>query len=141
MAIMMTPDVNVYLMNFPSKGKEMVVPNEDGSYTIFLNARLSYEEQLKAYQHAIDHIKNQDFQKSNVQEIEAAAHKMVSSSALEIRPKNKYEDRIKRIQRKRKKIQKQLAERQKAIEFLQAYLPEDYFFQAAEYHKLYGNDL
>lgn len=138
---MMTPDVNVYLMNFPTKGKEMVVPNEDGSYTIFLNARLSYEEQLKAYQHAVDHIKNQDFQKSNVQEIEATAHKMISPPVLEVRPKNKYEDRIKRIQRKRKKIQKQLAQRQKAIEFIQANLSEDYFFQQAEYHKLYGNDL
>lgn len=138
---MMTPDVNVQLMNFPAKGKEMVIPNEDGSYTIFLNARLSYEEQLRAYQHALDHIKNQDFQKSDVQEIESAAHKIVSSSIVETKSQTKYENRIKQIQRRRRKIQAQLAERQKVIESIQAYLPEDYFFQIAEYQKPYGDDL
>lgn len=41
-------------MDFPSKkGNEMVVPNEDGSYTILINAGLNYESQLKAYEHAI----------------------------------------------------------------------------------------
>ena len=47
--ILTTPDVNVVLMDFPSKkGNEMVVPNEDGSYTILINAGLNYESQLKA---------------------------------------------------------------------------------------------
>ena len=45
--ILTTPDVNVVLMDFPSKkGNEMVVPNEDGSYTILINAGLNYESQL-----------------------------------------------------------------------------------------------
>ena len=44
----MTPDVNVKLINFPNAGKEMVVPNEDGSYTILINAKLCYEDQVKA---------------------------------------------------------------------------------------------
>ena len=34
----------------------MVVPNEDGSYTIFINAGLNRESQLKAYEHAMKHI-------------------------------------------------------------------------------------
>lgn len=56
--ILTTPDVNVVLMDFPSKkGNEMVVPNEDGSYTILINAGLNYESQLKAYEHAMSHIK------------------------------------------------------------------------------------
>lgn len=47
--ILTTPDVNVVLMDFPSKkGNEMVVPNEDGSYTILINSGLNYESQLKA---------------------------------------------------------------------------------------------
>lgn len=55
--ILTTPDVNVVLMDFPSKkGNEMVVPNEDGSYTILINAGLNYESQLKAYEHAMSHI-------------------------------------------------------------------------------------
>ena len=45
----MTPDVNIILMDFPKgKGHEMVVPNEDGSYTIFINAALNYESQQAA---------------------------------------------------------------------------------------------
>ena len=60
--ILTTPDVNVVLMDFPSKkGNEMVVPNEDGSYTILINAGLNYESQLKAYEHAMSHITNDDF--------------------------------------------------------------------------------
>ena len=43
----MTPDVNVILVDFPNGGNEMVVPNEDGSYTLLINARLSYDGQLK----------------------------------------------------------------------------------------------
>lgn len=62
-------------MDFPSKkGNEMVVPNEDGSYTILINAGLNYESQLKAYEHAMSHITNDDFLKGNVQEIEYYAH-------------------------------------------------------------------
>ena len=73
--ILTTPDVNVVLMDFPSKkGNEMVVPNEDGSYTILINAGLNYESQLKAYEHAMSHITNDDFSKGNVQEIEYYAH-------------------------------------------------------------------
>lgn len=51
--ILTTADVNVIVMDFPNKrGHEMVVPNEDGSYTIFINAGLNRESQLKAYEHA-----------------------------------------------------------------------------------------
>lgn len=49
----LTPDVNIILMDFPKgKGHEMVVPNEDGSYTIFINAALNYESQQAALKHA-----------------------------------------------------------------------------------------
>ena len=68
--ILTTPDVNVVLMDFPSKkGNEMVVPNEDGSYTILINAGLNYESQLKAYEHAMSHITNDDFLKGKKIEV------------------------------------------------------------------------
>jgi|GEM_PF-1983522 len=70
----MTPDVNVVLLDFPRKGNEMVIPNEDGSFTIMINARLSHKGQLDAYWHAIKHIENEDFEKDDVQSIEAIAH-------------------------------------------------------------------
>lgn len=52
----------------------MVVRNEDDSYTILINAKLSDTGQLEAYNHAMKHITNNDFQKSDVQEIEMSAH-------------------------------------------------------------------
>lgn len=68
-------DLNVQLLNFKSgKAREMVVPNEDGSYTIFINEQLSPEARMDAYNHALHHINNNDFTKDNVQIIESEAH-------------------------------------------------------------------
>lgn len=53
---------------------EQITANSDGSYTIFLNARLSHERQLEAYAHALRHIQNEDFNKDNADMIELAAH-------------------------------------------------------------------
>lgn len=71
---MTTLDVNIVFKDFPNYGKEMVIPNEDGSYTIFINSRLNHEQQVKSYYHAMKHIVGEDFEKNNVQEIEALAH-------------------------------------------------------------------
>lgn len=70
----MTPVVNCKIIDFPVKGKEMVMPNEDGSYTILINARLSQVGRIKAYEHAIKHILSDDFEKYDVQEIERETH-------------------------------------------------------------------
>ena len=53
---------------------EVVTENEDGSYTIFINSRMNYEKQMKAYLHAMKHIVGDDFQKEDVQHIEYLAH-------------------------------------------------------------------
>lgn len=53
---------------------EVVTENEDGSYTIFINSRLNYEKQMKAYLHAMKHITGDDFLKDDVQSIEYLAH-------------------------------------------------------------------
>jgi len=71
----MTPDINVCLVNFPCSGEEMIVPNEDTSYTILINSRLSHERQVKAYYHAIRHLQNNDFEKTDIQMIESEAHR------------------------------------------------------------------
>lgn len=71
---MTTQDVNIVFRDFPNYGKEMVILNEDGSYTIFINSRLNYEQQMKAYLHAMKHIVGEDFRKEDVQHIEYLAH-------------------------------------------------------------------
>lgn len=70
----MTPAVNVCLVDFPCRGEEMVVPNEDNSYTVIINSRLSKEKQMEAYMHAMRHITGNDFEKFDVQQIESEAH-------------------------------------------------------------------
>lgn len=52
--------------------EEEVHPNEDGSFSIFINARLNWERQMAAYQHAIRHIMEDDFSKDCADEIEKA---------------------------------------------------------------------
>lgn len=136
----MTPDVNVQIMNFPVPGSELVVPNEDGSFTIMINARLSYEDQMKAYAHAMRHITEDDFQKENVQEIEAHAHEMVraAKSARKI-PAKQFEAQLRRLKKERRQLQQALQKREQEIRFLQEIgVTNDNFFDAAERQRLYG---
>lgn len=39
----------------------MVTPNDDGTFTIYLNANLNRERQMKAFRHELAHIANGDF--------------------------------------------------------------------------------
>lgn len=71
---MTTPVVNCNIVNFPNNGNEMIIKNEDDSYTILINAKLSARGRIDAYNHALKHIENEDFEKNNVQEIESNAH-------------------------------------------------------------------
>lgn len=67
--------VNVQFLNMDTMIPEHLIKNADGSYTIFLNSRLSRETQLKSYYHALKHIQRDDFYKTDVQKIESDAHK------------------------------------------------------------------
>lgn len=67
-------DINVQIMDMDVMIPEHLVKNNDDTYTIFLNARLSKESQLKYYYHALKHIIENDFSKDDVQKIEAEAH-------------------------------------------------------------------
>lgn len=66
-------DVFTYLIDLPPKINEAVTPCLDG-YTIYINRNLSKDKQIKAYLHALHHIMNCDFERSNVQQIESEAH-------------------------------------------------------------------
>lgn len=70
----MTDDVFIYFVDLPNGINEAVIPCFCG-YTIYIGKNLPYEEQVKAYQHALFHIQNDDFSKMDVQEIESDAHR------------------------------------------------------------------
>lgn len=67
-------EINVQLLNMDTKIPEQLIKNDDDSYTVFLNARLSQESRVKSYYHALRHIANDDFEKEEVQIIEQKAH-------------------------------------------------------------------
>ena len=70
-------DIGVHLIDMDTMIREQVILNEDGSFSIFINARLNHEARMKAYQHALLHIANDDFYKNDVDEIESVEHKVV----------------------------------------------------------------
>lgn len=66
-------DIYVYLVDLPVD--EAVCPCDAFGYTIYINARLNSENRLRAFQHALRHIRNNDFEKTEVQQIESEAHR------------------------------------------------------------------
>lgn len=66
--------VYVHFLQLPSRVKGFSTKNDDNTYTIILNSRLNYEQQLKSYKHELFHIINKDFDKSDVDDIEFYAH-------------------------------------------------------------------
>lgn len=71
---LLTEAIGVYFLDMDTAVEEEVHPNEDGSFTIFINARISHARQMLAYQHALEHIMRNDFSKTDtdVDEIEKA---------------------------------------------------------------------
>lgn len=67
-------DVYVYLADLPDGIHEMICPCADG-HTIYIDASLTREQACKAYNHAIQHIMEKDFDKDDVQQIESEVRK------------------------------------------------------------------
>ena len=70
----MTDNVYIYMADLPTGINEMVCPCL-GGYTIYIDDKLSPSGRLDAYQHAMCHINNHDFEKTDVNQIEIEAHK------------------------------------------------------------------
>lgn len=69
----MDDDIFVYITDLPEGVHEAVTPCADG-YTVYLDSGLWKSDRIKAYEHALRHIKNLDFEKCDVQEIEGRTH-------------------------------------------------------------------
>lgn len=56
---------------FPYCVKSVVTPNNDGSFSIYINEKLSPDQKRKALEHEEDHILNDDFYNDlTIEEIE-----------------------------------------------------------------------
>ena len=106
--------VYVYLVDMPPQTHEMVTPCADG-YTVYINAALDDKHRIEAYEHALRHIENGDFDMDNiadVQQIEARAHK--------IQPEVEWKNELERLRKERKKLRAALRKKERQIQFLQA---------------------
>lgn len=61
-------------MALPKNISEAVTPNEDGSFTIFIEETLSPSYKKEAFLHAMKHIYENDFEKYSTDKIEYEAH-------------------------------------------------------------------
>lgn len=54
-------DYNIVLLDLPCTIKGLTAKDENDFYTIYINARFSDKQQMEAFLHEIEHIKNNDF--------------------------------------------------------------------------------
>lgn len=59
--IILVEYIGVYLVDLPHGIRGFTRRNEDGSYTMLINARLNSEMQVQTYDHEIQHIENGDY--------------------------------------------------------------------------------
>lgn len=66
------PNVDYFVYFMPMHGSVggFVTPNPDGTFSVYLNSRLSHERNVKSLEHEINHIVADDFSKTDVVEIE-----------------------------------------------------------------------
>ena len=63
-------DYFVRLVDFPSlRCGGLVMVNDDGTYTVLLNSRLSYEQNRKSMDHELAHMEHGDFYRDEPLEI------------------------------------------------------------------------
>ena len=136
---MMIPEHEIFVHYIDHLGNnEAVTKNEDGSYSIFLDPALSYEMQHEKYEHALRHIQNHDFEKENVQEIEAQAHNTVAPAVVPIAQNSTQTPRPARKRRRRTSTSaRQWKECEERVAFMSKY-DRDYAFKQGENRWLYG---
>lgn len=70
----MTPDVNIIEVDLPTTISAYVVSNCDCSFTIVLNAKMSFEHKRISYLHELAHIEQGDYDKDSADLVEIHAH-------------------------------------------------------------------
>lgn len=66
-------NVYTYFVTMPPNVHEYVAPCIDG-YTVYIDEKLDADRRVQAYNHALGHIQNGDFNKVFADEIEKIAH-------------------------------------------------------------------
>lgn len=70
----MHDDIYVHFHPLPGEITEAVCPC-NGGYNVTIDPRQSRDGLIRSYNHALQHIEDNDFEKEDVQAIEASAHR------------------------------------------------------------------
>lgn len=66
-------DFIVRVIDLPPSVDGLVTPNDDGTFSIYLNANNPEDKQIKSYEHEVRHIINDDFYSvRSIEEVEAS---------------------------------------------------------------------
>lgn len=64
-------DIFLRYVSLPPAVHGMTVQDEEGNYNIYLNSRHTYEANVNTFQHEIQHIQNDDFNRqAHIKDIE-----------------------------------------------------------------------
>ena len=66
--------ITVVYMDMEYGIDEQISKTGDNTYTMFINARNGYINHLQAYEHALRHIANKDYEKEDADQIERSAN-------------------------------------------------------------------
>lgn len=101
-------DLIVNYLDMPTTVRGRTVPNPDGTFSIFINSKLSIKGQKKALAHEVRHIMRGDFdydKETDVQLVELEAHGISVEAvrhAVLIKRKKSFKRKWARLQRQRK---------------------------------------
>ncbi len=66
-------DFFVRLVSFPVPAEGMTMPNDDGTFSVYINAGIPEPKQVGAYFHEVRHIESGDFcGEKDIREVESA---------------------------------------------------------------------
>lgn len=67
MAIIENADYFIRLVQFPNRSADaVVVENDDGTYSVYMDSRLDREHHLEGYSHELEHMMRDDIYRSDV---------------------------------------------------------------------------
>jgi hypothetical protein len=58
----------------PTSARGFTLPDPDGNFNIYINARIGKEMQMQAYEHELRHIDHGDFERDDAAAVELSAH-------------------------------------------------------------------
>lgn len=71
-----TSEIYIYYVDMPYSMDSNLVENPDGSFTLYLNSRMTHEKNVEGYLHEVKHVNNDDFEgTSDIHDVENEARK------------------------------------------------------------------